>query len=57
MICYKDKVFCSSEVEVHTCGREFTEEDAEKAKEWWGGDDYPVAWGDFCQARVELASL
>lgn len=28
MICYKDRTYCSSEVEEHTCGREFTKEDA-----------------------------
>ena len=48
MICYRDKTFCSSKVERHTCGREFTEEDAKAAEVWWGGQDYPVAFGEFC---------
>lgn len=48
IICYKDKSFCASKVKKHTCGREFTKEDAKKAEEWWGGDNYPVAWAEFC---------
>lgn len=48
MISYKDTTFCADKVETHTCGREFTEEDAKKAEEWWGGKDYPVAFGSFC---------
>ena len=28
MICYKDTTFCASKVKEHTCGREFTEQDA-----------------------------
>lgn len=48
MICYLDKTFCSSEVEEHTCGREFTKEHAKNAEKWWGGKDYPVAYADFC---------
>lgn len=28
MISYKDRAFCDSDVEEHTCGREFTEEDS-----------------------------
>ena len=49
MICYKDKTFCSDEVEEHTCGREFTEQDKIDAEKWWGGKDYPVAYGSFCK--------
>lgn len=48
MICYRDRTFCASKVIEHTCGREFTKEDAKKAKKWWGGKDYPVALGYFC---------
>lgn len=51
MICYRDIAFCASEVEEHTCGREFTKDDAQKAKEWWGSDDYPVAYGKFCEEQ------
>ena len=49
MICYKDQTFCASKVEKHTCGREFTEQDAVDAEKWWGGKDYPVAFADFCK--------
>jgi len=49
MISYKDKAYCASEVEEHTCGREFTEQDAKDAEKWWGSDNYPVAYGKFCE--------
>lgn len=49
MICYRDRAFCASDVKKHTCGREFTEEDRKGAEEWWGGKDYPVAYGKFCE--------
>lgn len=49
MICYKDKTYCDDKVETHTCGREFTEQDKLDAEKWWGGKDYPVAFGSFCK--------
>ena len=49
MICYRDTTFCSSEAVEHTCGREFTEEDAQAAEKWWGGKDYPLAMSKFCE--------
>lgn len=48
MIHYKDRAFCASKVAVHTCGREFTAEDAIAAEKWWGSKEYPVAYGLFC---------
>lgn len=45
MICYKDKTFCASEVTVHTCGRELTEEDKSHAEEI----GLPVAYSHFCE--------
>lgn len=48
MICYRDRTYCSSKVDKHTCGREFTKQDAIDAEKWWGGKDYPVAYGYFC---------
>ena len=48
MISYKDQAYCASEVKEHTCGREFTEQDAKDAEKWWGGKDYPVAYSYFC---------
>ena len=49
MICYKDITFCDSKTENHTCNREFKEEDKIKAEKWWGGKDYPVSFGKFCE--------
>ena len=43
MIGYRDRTYCGSDVEVHTCGGEFTEQDAKDAEEWWGNKDYPIA--------------
>lgn len=51
MISYLDRAFCASEVKEHTCGREFTEEHALRAEKWWGGKDYPVAYGNFCEDK------
>jgi len=53
MMCYRDTTFCSSEVTEHTCGREFTEQDAIDAEKWWGGKDYPVAYSEFCKEQLE----
>lgn len=51
MICYKDQTYCGSNVEKHTCDREFTEQDTKDAEIWWGGKDYPVAFGNFCDIK------
>lgn len=48
---YKDTTFCSSRVDKHTCGREFTDQDAIDAERWWGSKDYPVAYGEFCAEK------
>lgn len=48
MTSYRDMAFCASQVVRHTCGREFTKRDAIAAEKWWGGTDYPVAYGYFC---------
>jgi hypothetical protein len=47
-MCYKDRTFCGSQVDNHTCGREFTEEDRKGAEAWWGGKDYPLAISNYC---------
>ncbi len=52
MICYRDITFCASEVEVHTCGREFTAQDAIDAVKWWGSKDYPVCYGYLCEVKT-----
>ncbi len=48
MMCYRDRTWCGSKVAVHTCGREFTEQDRLAAIKWWGGEDFPLSVGDFC---------
>lgn len=53
MICFRDITYCASDVEEHTCGREFTEQDAIEAEAWWGGKDYPVAYAKFCEEASE----
>ena len=47
MLCYKDKTFCASEVENHTCGREITNEQVSEASLM----EIPIAWGDFCEGN------
>lgn len=49
MISYRNRTYCSSDVKKHTCGREFTEQDAVGAEKWWGGKDYPIAYSEFCK--------
>ena len=48
MICYRDITFCGSKTHKPDCDRQFTAEDAQGAKKWWGSDDAPVAFADFC---------
>ena len=48
MMCYRDTTFCSSPNCKNECGREFTEWDKEGARKWWGGDDAPIAFSEFC---------
>ncbi len=47
-MCFRDKTFCCSMTKNHTCGREFTAEDAIAADKWWGKPGAPIAWGHFC---------
>lgn len=47
MICYKDKSFCGSDVNTHTCGREAGDEDYRRAKEI----DLPLCFGPFCNKQ------
>jgi hypothetical protein len=51
---YGDRTYCSSKVKVHTCGREFTDEDRKNAERWWGGKDFPVAYSNFCEEIEEV---
>lgn len=47
MICYRDRTFCSSKTEEHTCGREITPEEIKHAEEL----GLPIAYGDFCEPK------
>lgn len=47
MICFRDMSFCSAECGNASCRRNFTDEQAKAAREWWGGPDAPVAFSDF----------
>lgn len=53
MICYKDKTFCSDEVEIHTCGRELTEEDKKHAEKL----GLPIAYGSFCNPHYPYEEI
>ncbi len=44
MLCYLDRSFCSDKVEKHTCGRELTEADKDRAEKI----GLPIAYGSFC---------
>lgn len=47
MLCFKDQTFCASDCKNDTCFRHFTDETHQAAREWWGGDDAPIAFSDF----------
>lgn len=53
MMCYRDRTYCASKVKKHTCGCEFTKQDAKDAEKWWGNKDYPVAYAYFCGEPVK----
>lgn len=44
MICFRDMTFCASDCTNTLCRRNFGPDDAFEARQWWGSDDYPVAW-------------
>ena len=48
MFTYKDKTFCASKVEKHTCGRDITEEEQKHAEEI----GMPIAYQYFCRDMV-----
>ncbi len=56
MICFRDTTFCGSRVKKHTCGREFTKEDAKAAIKWWGNKKYPVAYSYYCKVPTKATS-
>jgi hypothetical protein len=52
MLCYKDKTFCASDVETHTCGRELTREDEARAEKI----GLPIMYAHFCEAKLETTT-
>jgi peroxiredoxin len=42
---YRDRTFCASEVEKHSCGRELSETEQVLAVR----AGLPIAWGRFCE--------
>ena len=49
MICFRDMTFCGSDCTNTYCRRHFSEQVVFAAREWWGGDDAPIALSDFSQ--------
>lgn len=47
MICYRDMTFCSSDCKNTSCSRNLTPDVTARARQWWGGDDTPIAVSDF----------
>lgn len=49
MLCFMDMSFCtmSEECSNKKCDRNFTEEQAKLAVEWWGSEDAPVCFSPF----------
>lgn len=59
MICYKDMTFCNrfgNDCKNSNCNRAFTEEEAQSAKDWWGGPDYPISLSDLKTDRCNMGS-
>lgn len=48
MICFRDTTFCASLNCENKCGRKPPDDLRERAREWWGNDDAPIAWGYYC---------
>lgn len=48
MMCFEDRAFCNSPGCVDRCGRKLTDELIKEAVKWWGGQDYPVCIGRYC---------
>lgn len=46
MLCYRDMTFCPFSYDcalAENCSRPLTADVIRRAKEWWGGDDPPIA--------------
>lgn len=53
MMCYLDMTFCEAACENFACRRKFTDADRDKARQWWGGDNAPVAFSDFSPKCID----
>lgn len=49
MLCYRDRSYCGSDVDTHTCGREITQEEIDHA----GEIGLPIAYMDYCSDPKE----
>ena len=47
MVSYRDMTFCHSDCMNAKCSRHFSDEVLERALQWWGADDPPIAMSDF----------
>lgn len=47
MTSYRDMTFCAANCLNQSCHRQFTEDHAQRALNWWGNENYPVAYADF----------
>ena len=54
MLCYRDRTFCGSPNCKNECGSKFTQQDQLNAVKWWGGEDAPVAFSEFCDDNGNL---
>lgn len=57
MIHYKDTTFCGDAfccANRENCDRYLSPQDEQKAIKWWGGDDFPVAFGFFADTCGEF---
>ena len=53
MICFLDRSFCSAPNCQDKCGRKLTPELIERGIKWWGGQDFPVCYGEYCDEKGE----
>ena len=54
MMCYRDRTFCVSPACQNKCGCKLTEEIKNKAQQWWGKPDAPIACSKLCDEKGGL---
>jgi hypothetical protein len=52
-MCYRDRTFCVSPNCQNKCGSKLTDEIREAARQWWGGEDAPIAVAEICDEHGE----